>query len=166
MGCNISSLFSKEPTQQQLVDQIFDYIISDPELTEPCILTIAERMKHLTVSEMTESKALLEDRLNRVRQSNAVDLLMVAITDDNGNITYDKFKKHLLGKRKEEYYYVIERLKRVKLHRGNVNFPVRMRTSPEDSLHSSSFQSFTPQENDLIEMTASAPSEHVQEKQI
>lgn len=144
MGCNWSCCSSASANEGKMIDQIFDYIVSDPELTESCVLTIAERMKRLTVSEMKGSKELLEDRLERVCSSNAVDLLMVAITDDQGNITYQKFKQHLKGKRAEEYNYLLERLKRIRLHRGNVNFPVRMRTTPDDDnpLHGSSFEQF------------------------
>lgn len=135
---------ASQPSENDLIDQIFDYVVSDPDLTESCVLTIAERMKRLTVTEMKVSKELLEDRLERVCSSNAVDLLMVAITDDQGSIEYKKFKNHLKGKRNEEYTYLLERLKRIRLHRGNVDFPVRMQTTPEtkDPLHTTSFEQF------------------------
>lgn len=135
MGCAFTKVCNKSE-EDKAIQKIFDFMTSDEELTEPSLIAIAERMKRISLSELKMSKILLDDRIKNVSESNAVDLLLVSITDSDGNITFDKFKKHLKGKRLEEYSYMKDRLKRIHLHRGNINFPPSK--GRLDNLHASS----------------------------
>lgn len=121
MGCCHSILCCRRITEEErLIADIFDTMTSDAELTEACVIAVAERSQELVVSDLEAKKSILCEQIEQVRDSNAIDLLLISITDEKGNITFELFKEHFQGRRPEEYRHIKGILKRIRLHRGNI----------------------------------------------
>ena len=125
MGCNGSKFLTdprshNEPNEQECIEKIFDYMTSDSDLTESCVLAISEKMKQISLLELKTSFEMIKERHDKVKKSNAVDLFLIAVTDDHGNITYNRFKKFIkeMRLRPEHYRDLLERLKKIRLHKG------------------------------------------------
>ena len=125
MGCSGSKFMSdprssNEPSEQQCVEKIFDYMTSDSDLTESCVLAISEKMKQISLKELKTSYEMVKERHDKVFKSNAVDLFLIAVTDDHGNITFNRFKRFIkeMRLRPEHYRDLLERLKKLRLHKG------------------------------------------------
>ena len=90
MGCCHSILCCKRISEEErLIADIFDTMTSDAELTEACVIAVAERSQELVISDLEGKKSILCEQIEQVRDSNAIDLLLISITDEKGN---EKFK--------------------------------------------------------------------------
>lgn len=138
MGCTSGKMYNPnteltQTTEREYIEGIFDYMTSDPDLTESCVLAISEKMKQISLYELQTHLKIMKDRYDRVIKSNAVDLFLIAVTDDKGNITYKRFRKFIseMRLRPEHYKDLMERMKQIKLHRGCGHSSLRCRSKME-----------------------------------
>jgi len=119
----------REPTEAEYIEKIFDYMTSDKDLTEPCVTTISDKLKKVSLYEVQASHVILREKYEKIMKSNAVDLFLIAVTDDNGNITYKRFKKYIAAMRlrPEHYKDLMERMKQIKLKQGRMKRAMKCR---------------------------------------
>ena len=136
MGCGKSKLKNIEDPKYEAesIDKIFDYLTSDSDLTEACVIALSEQMKRIVLQELFMSMNMIKEKQARYRKSNAIDLFLVATTDDSGNITYGRFRKHLRSQRlrPEHYQDLRERLKKIRLHKGKIGNLCKKETKKVD----------------------------------
>lgn len=125
MGCTQSQpQFAVTRTRKSSMDgsshddkikKIYDYMTTEHEMSEQCVRNVAERMKQVMLEELNDTSRRLQERIESIKTGNPLDIFMVNVSDDEGNITYERFYRKMKEVHTEDCNILLDRLKRIKL---------------------------------------------------